>query len=146
MSADDGNPETLRVLVDIESRLGPFKRESVRLTKDEWGRLFTLVRELSEPHGWKTAAAEWAKVSDWTIGERWRNQDTSDHHVGHPPLLSTELESNLARRSIEHSVIGNTILKWLFPLALLVSSFKAREEHEGAIEVTCEAFCIATQG
>ena len=63
MAAEDGKLETRSVLSVIESKFGNRKKEGDRLSPDEWVRLFDVVREMNEPRGWRTAAAEWANKS-----------------------------------------------------------------------------------
>lgn len=61
--------------------------------------------------------AKWARLSDWTVRERWKTEDTSQHRVGHPPLLPKAVETALAGRLIDQAVLRNGVPFQMFSAA-----------------------------
>ena len=109
MAAEDGRIATAAWARAFATSLGPPKREPEKPSSHEWEDAFKMVAEKDQSYGWITALAEWANVSQRTVSRRWRNHDTSIHHVGCPPLLEKDDEDALVQRAIDEAMARNAV-------------------------------------
>ena len=96
-----------KFLASLERQLGARKSRDCRIGEDDWKRVFDLVSNMKEPRGWVSAVSTWSGSSPWTISDRWKKHDTSEHQRGRPPYVPPALEKSFKERIVERAIIGN---------------------------------------
>ena len=114
----DGEPGTRRVLSAIEESLGACKKDGDTVTTPEWEKIFSIVREMKEPHGYVTAMAAWTQVSFKVVKKRYRTGDASIHYLGRHTAIPRIVEDDLARRLNDQAFTRSASVPSMLPVAL----------------------------